>query len=222
MSDGVTLYGYRFSVYTRVARMVLEEKGVAYDRVEVDPFAERVPEAYRRMHPFARVPVLRHGDFTVYETVAIARYIDVAFVGPSLTPRPPRAAARLAQVVAIVDSYGYWPMVRQVFAHRVFRPYAGETPDEREITAGLKAAGTVLAALDAIAAEGEVLHGRQMSLADCHLAPMIAYFAATPEGADLLAAYAALAGWWNRVVRRKSLIRTDPWQTDPGRPAGLA
>ena len=31
------------------------------------------------LHPFNRVPILRHGDFTVYETSAIASYIDEAF-----------------------------------------------------------------------------------------------------------------------------------------------
>ena len=35
----LVLHGYRPSVYTRVARLALAEKGVAYDQVEVNPFA---------------------------------------------------------------------------------------------------------------------------------------------------------------------------------------
>lgn len=210
MSDPVALRGYRFSVYTRIAAMVLREKGVAYRREEVDPFAPDLPPAYRALHPFARVPVLSHGDFEVYETAAIARYVDAAFAGPNLTPRDPRAQARMAQVVSIVDAYGYGPMVRQVFAHGVFRPCNGEPWDAAEIERGLETSRTVLAALDAIAAEGRVLDGARLTLADCHLAPMVAYFVQVPEGADRLSRHPALSPWWQAVKGRRSLAETDP------------
>ena len=39
----LVLHGYRYSVYVRIARLALAEKGVAYDRVEVNPFAADVP-----------------------------------------------------------------------------------------------------------------------------------------------------------------------------------
>ena len=71
--DEVVLYGYRFSVYTRAARLVLIEKSVGHRHVEIDPFSADVPSWYARLQPFGRVPTLRHGDFAVHETVAIAR-----------------------------------------------------------------------------------------------------------------------------------------------------
>lgn len=142
-SDGegavaVELIGYRHSVYLRIARAVLLEKGVPFRHVEVDPFGA-VPEWYRALHPFGRVPVLRHGDFVFYETAAIGRYVDAAFAGARLVPAGARAAGRMQQVIGIVDSYGYWPMVRQVFAHAVFRPAVGEMGDAAEVAAGLAA-----------------------------------------------------------------------------------
>src|SRR5436190_22831101 len=108
----VVLHGYRYSVYVRIARLALAEKAVAYDRVEVNPFAPDVPASYLALHPFGRVPTLVHDGFTLYETGAIIRYIDRAFPGPALQPTEPKALARMDQAIAIVDAYGYWPVVR--------------------------------------------------------------------------------------------------------------
>ena len=89
------------------------------------------------------------------------------------------------QMIGIIDSYGYWPMVRQVFSHRVFRAAAGRPVDEAEIARGLAGAAKVLAALEALASE-PFLAGPDLSLADLHVGAMIAYFTLAPEGAALL------------------------------------
>lgn len=214
MPEHVTLHGYRFSVYNRIARLVLHEKGVSYDVVEVDPFSDPDPE-YLELHPFGRVPALSHGTFSVYETTAIARYIDGAFAGPSLQPADVQAAARHNQVIAITDNYGYWPMVRQVFSHRVFRPMMGEPCDENEIAAGLRASHKVLAALNNISGEGHVLNGRCITLADCHLAPMVDYFTRAAEGRDALTQFPALQHWWEWVSGQRMMSSTDPGPFDP-------
>src|SRR6266478_5495835 len=74
-------------------------------------FALDMPK--RDLHPFRRVPTLVHDDFVLYETQAITRYIDEAFAGPAFQPVQPRQRARMAQVISIIDAYGYVPMVRQ-------------------------------------------------------------------------------------------------------------
>lgn len=210
MAKTVRLRGYRYSVYNRIARVALHEKGVAYDIEEVDPFKADIPNDFLKRQPFGRVPVLSQGTFDVYETSAIVRYVDAAFDGPSLVPSAPEPLARAAQVVSILDSYGYHPMVRQVFAHRVFRPAVGEQTDEAEVKAGLEASETVLTALNTIAAERLVLDDGAFTIADCHLAPMIAYFVQAPEGADALGNQSALFEWWERVSQRPSILTTDP------------
>ena len=202
------LHGYHYSVYLRIARLALAEKGVAYDRVEVNPFAE-IPAAYLALHPFGRVPTLVHDGFVLYETGSITRYVDRSFAGPSLQPGGPRTLARMDQLIGIIDSYGYWPMVRQVFSHRVFRAAAGRPVDEAEVALGLAAAVKVLAALEALAAE-PFLAGSDLSLADLHVGAMVAYFALAPEGAAMLAKYPRLAAWWGKVSRRASFAATDP------------
>lgn len=204
------LHGYRYSVYVCIARLVLAEKGVEYGQVEVDPFAPEVPADYLALHPFGRVPALVHGDFALYETAAITRYIDRAFAGPALQPGQPRVLGRMDQIIGIVDAYGYWPLVRQVFSHRVFRPAVGRTADEAEVAQGLAAAAKVLGALEALASAGPFLTGSTISLADCHLGAMIAYFTAAPEGTALLERHLRLAAWWRHVGRRPSFGATAP------------
>jgi glutathione S-transferase len=113
------------------------------------------------------------------------------------------------QLIGIIDSYGYWPMVRQVFSHRVFRTAAGRPVDEAEIAQGLAGAAKVLAALEALASE-PFLTGQELSLADLHVGAMIAYFTLAPEGAALLASHPRLAAWWGRLSRRASVAATDP------------
>jgi glutathione S-transferase len=200
----LVLHGYRYSVYLRIVRLTLAEKGVAYDRVEVNPFAPDMPASYLVLHPFGRVPALVHDGFTLYETGAITRYIDRAFRGPTLQPAEPQALARMDQIIGIVDAYAYWPLVRQVFSHAVFRPRTGQASDPAEIDLGLAASAKVLAALEPLVSDDGV------SLADLHLGAMMAYFALAPAGADLLARQPRLSAWWRRVGARPSFAATDP------------
>jgi glutathione S-transferase len=204
------LYGYQYSVYHWIARLALAEKGVAYERVEVDPFAADVSAAYLAMHPFKRVPVLVHDDFVIYETGAITRYVDETFPGPRLQPETPRERARMAQIISVIDSYAYWPLVRQVYSHSVFRPLVGERVDPAEIARGLEASARALGALEALAAGGDFLIGTTLSLADLHLAPMIAYFSRAPEGKRLQSEHPRLSAWWHAIERRPALAATDP------------
>jgi glutathione S-transferase len=206
----VVLHGYQYSVYVRIARMALAEKGVAYERAEVNPFAPDLPAAYLAMHPFRRVPVLVHDAFVLYETGAITRYIDEAFPGPRLQPTAPRERARMTQIISIIDSYAYWPMVRQVFSHAVFGPRIGQPADAAEVRAGIEGSLRALGALEALAAEASFLIGSEISLADLHLAPMIAYFCAAPEGREAFAEHPKLGFWWQAMQRRQSLAATEP------------
>jgi len=206
----LVLHGFRYSVYVRVARIALAEKGLTYEHVEIDPFATDVPIEYLTLHPFKRVPVLVDGDFALYETEAITRYIDEAFPGPALQPSEPRQRARMAQIISIIDSYGYVPMVRQVAGERVFAPLRGRQPNEALIRTGLEASRHVLDALETIIpSDGPITGGKVWSLADFHLAPMMTYFTAAPEGQEALTHYAKLSAWWQVVRERNSVQEAD-------------
>ena len=211
MDDQLTLIGFRYSVYTRIVRMALIEMGLKAVYVEANPFAVERDPILSEHTPFHRVPVLRHRGFTLTETTAITRYLDTLNAGSSLAPKDAMAQARMMQVIGIIDAYGYQPLVRQVFSHGFYRPHFDEAADPSQITAGLEAARLVLSSLDRIADEGIQLNCKQISLADIHLAPMIAYFVQVPKGAVLLARYPALSKWWNVLSKRPSLLATNPF-----------
>lgn len=209
-SAPITLFGYEFSVYTRVVRMTLLERDLSFSYVELDPFSDPPPDRLHSLQPFGRVPALSHGSFRIYETAAITRYLAAGFPGDELTPPSPAAAARMQQVIGIVDAYGYRCLVRQVFSNLVFAPLAGQDGDPAEIRVGLEASRTVLGALETIAMEGLVLNGSAVTLADLHLAPMIDYFRMAPEGDMLLQSHPALASWWAAIAQRPVTAHTRP------------
>ncbi len=206
----VELYGYEHSVYSWIARLVLREKNVAFDWNEIDPFATSPSQEYLKINPFNRVPTLINGSIVLYETQAITRYIDEFFPGMVLQPSQPRLRAIQNQLISIADSYAYWPMVRQVFSHAFFRPKIGGPVEDKQIEIGLEAASNVLAAINEIATDSCYLVHEELSLADLHLYPMIAYFVAAPQGADILKQFTLLQSWYDRMQQLPSSLETIP------------
>ncbi|TIO79555.1 MAG: glutathione S-transferase family protein [Mesorhizobium sp.] len=200
------LYGADYSVYVRIARLALEEKGVAYELVPLDIFAvDGIPAWYLEHHPFGRIPAFEHDGFRLFETGAIARYVDEAFDGPSLQPADPRGRARVDQITGMLDAYGYRAMVWDVAVELLEKTPA----DESLIAGGLSQAETVLKVLTSLKAEGPWLLGDQLTLADLHAAPVIAYFVKVAEGRDLLARFADIEEWYIRVAARPSFAKTE-------------
>ena len=207
----VVLYGPAYSTYTRTARLALEEKGVAYDLSELDTLAgEGQTAEHLARHPWGKVPVLQHDGFVLYETVAITRYVDEAFPGPTLLPGDAKQRARVAQVCSVLDSYGWQPMVIVIFVQRVVVPMRGGAPDQRVIAEALPRAERVLAAVEELMDGDEFLLGGTLSLADIHLAPILDYFARAEDGRAALARHPRLSAWWERMERRPSVARTRP------------
>jgi len=97
--------GFPGSTYVHIIRLILTHKNVPYRFRDLEP--EMGTPAHIALHPFGRVPVLQHGDLTLYETSAIATYIDEAFDGPSLQPHTPAARGRLQQWISSVNAYYY-------------------------------------------------------------------------------------------------------------------
>jgi glutathione S-transferase len=205
-SKSVILYGADYSVYARIARLALLEKGVAHRMETIDVFSG-APASYAKLHPFGKIPTLEHGGFRLYETGAVTRYVDEAFPGPSLQPKEPPARARMGQIMGIVDSYAYRPMVWDIVVERLLAPQRGRAPDEAKIAAALPKAETCLAALSDLAGAPYLL-GEQLTLADIHLLPVIAYLRLAPEGQTLLAKAPKIAAWFHRMAARASVEAT--------------
>ncbi|MER8913899.1 glutathione S-transferase family protein [Mesorhizobium sp. M0761] len=196
------VYGADYSVYVRIVRLVLAEKGIDYDLVPVDVFAaEGTPAWYFEHHPFGRIPAVEHDGFRLFETSAIARYVDEAFDGPALQPKDARTRATMNQIIGMLDAYAYRSMVWDVAVERLEK----EAPDEALVANGLRQAETVLRVLTALKPPGPWLLGDQLTLVDLHAASIIAYFVKVADGQKLLAAFADIQAWWEGIAKRPSL-----------------
>jgi glutathione S-transferase len=199
------VYGADYSVYVRIVRLALEEKGIGYELVPVDVFAaEGIPGWYLDHHPFGRIPAFEHDGFRLFETTAIARYVDEAFDGQALQPADPCGRARVNQIVGMLDAYAYRSMVWDVAVERLEKT----PPDEALIANGLRQASTVLRVLTSLKAAGPWLLGEQLTLADLHAAPIIAYFVKVAEGRKLLAEFPDIQDWSARIAERPSFALT--------------
>jgi glutathione S-transferase len=210
------LFGAPYSVYVRIVRLALAEKGVTYRIEEIDIFAPGGPPAdyLARRHPFGRIPAFEHDGFRLYETGAIARYVDEAFAGPALQPSAPRGRARMNQIVSVLDNYAYRTLVWDIFVERVRAPAQGRQADEAKIAAALPKARICLAALSELMGENPYLAGPNLTLADLHAAPMLIYFHMAAEGVRLLGETPSLAAWLERMAGRSSSRATrSPMET---------
>src|SRR6185295_11018722 len=207
--SALDLYGLERSVYTRIARLALEEKGVPYVLHDVEIFGPSgVPPEHLARHPFGRIPALAHDGFVLYETGAITRYVDEAFAGPPLQPHEPARRARMNQLIGVFDAYGYRPMVWGVYVERVGQPQRGRTPNEAVIAAALRDAQRCLEAALALRSGTPWLLGSEPTLADLHAYPMLRVLSLAPEGAALLQRHPSLQRWLELMQQRPSVQRT--------------
>lgn len=134
MSD-VTLFGFPRSTYVQIPGLVLTHKEVAYAFHDLE--TEMNAPSHLVLHPFERVPILRHGDFTVYETSAIVTYIDDVFATNRLTPEDPRERAHMNQWISAVNAYYYPYLTYHVSHERNVYPQLGIPSDEKVVAAAM-------------------------------------------------------------------------------------
>ncbi|CAH0340042.1 glutathione S-transferase family protein [Rhizobium sp. CECT 9324] len=207
----ITLFGTDDSVYVRIARMTLHEKGVDYELMPIDIFAvDSVPASYVDRQPFGKIPSFEHDGFRLYETGAITRYIDEAFPGPRLQPEDPRRRARMNQLISIADAYIYRPLVWGLYVELVSKAASGEPPDQRWVGEAREKMPVCLGALSDFLADSLWFCGDGLTLADLYLAPMLDYFLLVPEGADAFRKIENLRTWRDRIGRRESFLATCP------------
>ncbi|MFN0192167.1 MAG: glutathione S-transferase family protein [Aestuariivirga sp.] len=209
MSNLPQVYGKDFSVYVQVVRLTLAEKGIEHQLVEVNPFDSIDSRLwYFDIHPFGRMPAFIHNDVRLYESEAIARYIDEAYDGPILQPGNALARARMTQAISILRSYAYPSWVWGFYMHRIERPRKGLLPDKQKLASSLPDARAAMKALSEMMSHGEFLTGGdQLTLADLFCAPMMNCLDTTPEGIEMLGEHQNMARWWDRMRKRASVKR---------------
>ncbi|MGF1475659.1 MAG: glutathione S-transferase family protein [Geminicoccaceae bacterium] len=197
------IYGYMQSTFVRSACMAAVEKGITY---ALEPI-ELGSEGYRKLHPWGKMPSMRHGDLLIYETLAIGHYIDQAFDGPALMPNEPATNARMHSWCSAVIDY-----LAPHIAVGILQPKAGF----RDVTDAELARSVELAAYDLHIVETSLtndpfLAGDRLSFADLMVVPLVAYLSNTPpEGTDLLNAVPGVRAWLDQMATRPSFQDTTP------------
>ncbi|MBR0666451.1 glutathione S-transferase family protein [Roseomonas hellenica] len=202
----IEIIGIPISNYVRVIRMACEEKGIAY---ALTPALPQTPEVLA-IHPFGKIPVLRHGDVELCESKAIATYLDKVFPGNPLLPAEPLPAARVEQWVSMTNTVIDRTMIREYVLSYVFPKGTGGEPDRRIIDAALPALQRQVAVLDqAVAATGYLVGGR-FTFADINVMPILAGIQRYPEGRQAMADARALTAYFQRHAQRPSFLATVP------------
>ena len=200
------ILGSSRSSYTRVIRMVCEEKGIEYTLTET-PL--RAPELFA-IHPFGRMPVLRHGDFELCESKAIATYLDRGFSGAQLIPSDLHLAALTEQWISLINTTFDNTLIRTFLFAYISPKTADGMPNRAAIEAVMPAVRQQLAVLDNALGKTGYLVGDQFTLADIFLLPILFYVRLLPEGSQALNAATHLTEYYDRHAARPSFQTTVP------------
>jgi glutathione S-transferase len=207
------IIGSARSTYTRVVRMVCEEKEIDYRLTET---MLRSPEL-AAIHPLGRMPVLRHGAVELFESKAIATYLDRSFAGPQLIPSDPHLAALTEQWVSLVNTVMDRTLIRTYIYAYIAPNTADGKPDRAAIDSVMPMVREQLGILDRAVAATGYLAGDRFTFADINLLPILHRVGQFPESAEALAAAPHLSAYYERHAARPSFARTMPPAGPPRR-----
>jgi glutathione S-transferase len=194
------VYGTPISVYVRVVRLLLEAVGADYTLQDIGIFnGDNTSAEYLAKNPFGKVPTLEVDGTVIYETVAIADYLDAVVADHKFTPSDPLTRARMRQIMAIVDSYFYKPSIGTIVIQRVIVPSQGGQTDEEAVKGAIAPAKTAAEAIEALIVGTPYLLGSEMTIADFFVIPVLVYLSKTPEFAAITAQTPKLKTWWDQA-----------------------
>ena len=208
------LIGAAPSNYVWTCRIALAEKGVPYRLNELRPHSPEVDA----IHPFGKIPVMRHGAVELCESRAICSYIDNVFDGPKLVPSDSARAAQVEQWVSIVNTHIDPVWVRQYLRAHFFPSTPDGSPERETIAAALPKMEQQFASVDRAVAKTGHLVGDTFTLADMNFMPILYYMGLKPESSALLQHSPNLKAYFDRHMARKSVQETVPtWMPGPAR-----
>jgi glutathione S-transferase len=211
MSDFTLYIGNRaYSSWSLRGWLACKLAGIAFSEKAHDMGAADWPAFVRAASPTAKVPVLRHGPITVWESTAIGEYLAELFPKAGLWPDEPEARAQARAISAEMHAgfaalrTSMWMNTRRRF------PGQGRTP------AALADVARIVAVWDdtrgRFGAGGPYLFGRRFTLADAMYAPVVCRFV-TWEPELPAGAKAYVAAVWEHpfVVEWRKAADAEPW-----------
>ncbi|MBS1887083.1 MAG: glutathione S-transferase family protein [Actinobacteria bacterium] len=167
----LTLHEHPFASYCWKALVALYERGVPFERHQVDDEADRARLA--ELWPFASIPVLVDDDagLALAESTIVVEYLDRFGDAPPLVPAEPDEALRARLWDRVIDGHVQTPM-QKIVADRLRDEAARDPHGVEEARAALDRAYAVL---DERLRGEEWLAGPAFTLADCAAAPALFY-----------------------------------------------
>lgn len=197
------LYQFAASGNSRIVRVVLEEKGLPFERVNIDVTKgeNRTPE-FLKLNPRGKVPVLVHstpaGEVLISESSVINEYLEEVFPDPPLMPSTAAKRAHVRSLVYMFDTE-LSPTTGLLIIEKLLKK-----PEEQRadfVAQRLKATREILARLCEMMDDGPYLAG-DFSLADASYIPVLAVMA--PVGIVLEQEFPKLGRWMAEVKKRPS------------------
>jgi glutathione S-transferase len=221
------LYWGSGSPYSWRVQLALEYKRVPYEShlLQFSKQEHKSPQMLR-MNPRGRVPVLKDGEFVVFESLACLLYLDRKYPEPPLFGRTPEQAATIMRVICEYQAYAEAPLLQIVSA--VFF----ENLDERieEVTRAMHVVAGEARTIEARLSESDWLVGEHASAADMVVFPQIMLLLRAMEKREagelrahflpMDATYPAIARWIKRVEQLPGYDRSYPPHWREGAPRG--
>lgn len=196
------LIGAGLSPFVRKVRVVLAEKGLAYQHDPMIPFD--VSDAYKRMHPLGKIPTLRDGERVIPDSSAALVYLEAIQPEPALFPSDPYERARAVWLEEFADG-GLAPATGAVFQERVLAPifFKREVDEARVEKALTETIPPLFDYLERELGDAEWLVAGRFSVADVAVASQLVNFAHGGGEVDA-ARWPCLAAWAARTHARPS------------------
>jgi glutathione S-transferase len=193
------IHGLSPSTFTRTVRLACHEKGIAYEMVDT------MPSTVEPLNPFRKIPAITHGDLTLYESIAILRYLERVFPGPKLWPADAVAAALCDQWASAVTDSLVNASLRYFAARAGFLPVPAEMAQKY-----LDKTAEVVPIFDRKLGEHRFLAGDSLTVADLYLCPLYAYFSDIAELKAIADKAPNCNRWAVGMAARASVKATEP------------
>lgn len=155
----MTLYSGAIDIHSHRVRIVLAEKGVSYEVVNIE--ARGKPEDLFELNPYGSVPTLVDRELALYEPNIIAEYLDERFPHPPLMPVYPVARAK-ARLIIYRFEREWGPLIRKL-----------ETGKINDVRGAAKELAGYISQLISIFNSSTYFMGDDFTLVDCYIAPVL-------------------------------------------------
>src|SRR4051812_12377815 len=195
----IKLYSARACPYAHRTRLVLGEKKIGFELIEID--LANKPAWYGGVSLYGKVPALEHEGARIVESAVINEYLEEVFPEPRLLPREPAKRA-LARIWIDFANTRLAPAFGKVLW--------GASPADREV--GKKELGAALElvereALGKLSSSGPYFFGPEPTLVDFTFYPWFERFHALEQQADveLPRAHERIHAFWKALAARESV-----------------